>query len=428
MSAASAQFASERAAPVAPAPSKPAASPALPGGVVPVGATTTSGTKNQVLPSGFVLPDPRRKEPLAPVPSSIDEAAPPHPWAVKPEHGGWMILVKSYTGSESRKLAERLATDIRQTHKVAAYLFERNGEERRAERERLEALRKAEIERNKPFREVMKQAQKEAELNGSKFIDETPTIKIPRPYHETPEQWAVLIGGFDSMEAARKALDTVKKLPAPKDVTLLDSAMIGGEEKSNARENGTEWKSAVNYLNPYACAMVVPNPASSKLRHQEKTKLEPFVVELNRGLENSLLTAKKPWTLLVKSYSTPMRVEGRGGNGSVFDKKISPGSSGADILRATAAEAELLTKALRNPAHKPRPYEAFVLHHRTGSIVTIGEFDSPDDPELLRVLEELKSLTYTPLTQEQKPELGPDGRPKVLRLFDCMAPIQVPKH
>ena len=38
-----------------------------------------------------------------------------------------------------------------------------------------------------------------------------------------------------------------------------------------------------------------------------------------------------------------------------------------------------------HPEMKNGPFKAFVLHHRTGSIVTVGEFDAPDDPELLRV-------------------------------------------
>jgi hypothetical protein len=381
-----------------------------------------------MLPSGFVLPDPRRLEPLAPVRTTIDEAAAPHPWAVKADHGAWVIVVKSYSGPESRKLAERLAADIRQTHKVASYLFERNAEERRAEVAQVDAIRKRELERYQPTFAVIEQAKKEAAATGSAYIDDPVKLKIPKPYHETPEQWAVVIAGFPDMTAANKALETVKKLPAPKDTSLCDTAMIGGQEKT--AKSGDEWKSAVNYLNPYACAMAVPNPALGKARMDEKGKLDPFVVGLNKGVENSLLGAKKPWTILVKTYSAPMVVEGRdGGGGNVFRKTFGgKGSSGSDILRATAAEADLLAKALRHPNHKPRPYDAFVLHHTVGSLVTVGEFDGPNDPDLLRTAEELRGITYEPRDKDQKPVLGPDGRPQVLRLFDGASAFPVPKY
>ena len=40
----------------------------------------------------------------------------PHAWTVKPENGGWMILVKGYVGADARPLAEQLCRDIRENH------------------------------------------------------------------------------------------------------------------------------------------------------------------------------------------------------------------------------------------------------------------------------------------------------------------------
>ena len=61
---------------------------------------------------------------------------PAHPWYVRPDLGPWMICVKSYSGPESRKLAETLAAEIRRTHNAGAYLFEWGSEERQQEEER----------------------------------------------------------------------------------------------------------------------------------------------------------------------------------------------------------------------------------------------------------------------------------------------------
>ena len=445
-SVAPAQFASERTPPAfggsappattppaktAPAAQPPAASsvPQLPGGLQPAGYVAPpapTGAAGKMLPNGVMLPDPTRKEPLAPVPTTIDETAGPHPWAAKADHGPWMICVKTYSGPESRASAEKLAADIRQTHRTMSFLFERNGEERRAEKARVEAVRKRQNDAAQPFLQIREQAIKEGEAKGFKvYDDEKPTIKVPKPYHEAPEQWAVLIGGFKDMKAAREALDVVKGLPMPKDVTLLERAMVGAEDKDKSGKS--EWKSSSGYLNPYQYAMVVPNPAVGKQNMDDKGKLEPFVVEMNKGIEHSLLAAKKPWTIVLKSYSAPIKtVSQEGGGGSVFNRS-GLSKDGANILRATAAEADLLVKALRHPEHKPRSYEAFVLHHRTGSLVTVGQFDSPDDPTLTQLADELRGITYEMRDKDQKPVIGADGRPQVQRLFDMASPFPVPK-
>jgi hypothetical protein len=59
---------------------------------------------------------------------------------------------------------------------------------------------------------------------------------------------------------------------------------------------------------------------------------------------------------------------------------------GADVLAAGAEQAEQLAKVLRemkDDKGRPLGLEAFVLHTRTSSVVTVGQFDGPDDPALL---------------------------------------------
>ncbi len=428
---ASAQFASDR--PAAPAPFggalPPAATPtparpqsgvpALPSGFQPVGGSTTPAP---------MFPVGERRDPLRPIPSSIPaQPQAPHPWAVKADHGGWMICVKSYGGPESRGLAEKLVQEIRDKHKVASYLFERNAEERAAELAKIDAIRKGEQAKNEPLIRAHEQAKKEAEARGDVYIPTPVVLKIPKPAMETPEQWAVLIGGFPTIDAARKALDTVRKLPAPTDATLLDRTTIGvgGEETTPGVRS--EFKSSWNYVNPFACAMVVPNPAVAKAHLEEKYKLEPWIVKLNSDVPHSLLKAKKPWTLIVRNFSTPSKMAGKEGDGgSVFDKfKFSGAKSMLDV---TAEEAERLAAALRHPDMHKGPFDAFVLHHRMGSIVTVGEYDSPDDPKLLQTQQLLKGMTFKMINKDGKPVAGKDGRPDEQRMFDSVSPFPVPKY
>ena len=426
-STATAQFAADR--PVAPAPfggalptaaptpaARPvSAAPTLPPGLQPANERTPA--------SPFARPE--RRVAYQQTPSSIPaQPQAPHVWAVKAEHLDWMICVKSYVGEESRNMAERLAKEIREKHKVAAYLFERNAEERAAELAQIDRIRKSEQLKNQPLIEIQNQARKAAEARGEAYIESAPKLKIPKPAMEMQEQWAVLIGGFPTMEKAREALNTVRKLPAPTDTTLLDRTSIGGEETTNGK---SEFKSSWNFINPFACAMVVPNPAVAKANQEEKYKLEPFIVKINSDVKNSLLKATKPWTLIVRNFSTPTKMVGKDGDGgNIFNKIFDPQKK--SLLDVTAEEAERLAESLRHPDMKPQSFEAFVLHHRMGSIVTVGQFDGPDDPKLLETQRVLKGITFNMMRTKTEAVIGKDGRPDVQRMFDSVSPFPVPKY
>ena len=60
-------------------------------------------------------------------------------------------------------------------------------------------------------------------------------------------------------------------------------------------------------------------------------------------------------------------------------------SRGQDLANA-AEMAHNLAKVLR---HKDLGYESYVLHTRNSSIVTVGSFSGPKDPELLKLAGEL---------------------------------------
>jgi len=338
----------------------------------------------------------------------------PHPWTVKPENGGWMILVKGYVGADARTLAEQLCRDIRDTHKVAAYLFERNAVERKRERELQEAIRKKAEDDAQPFLRSIEQAKKKAEAEGSVFVPTAARLKVPKPLNALPEQWAVMIGGFPDGDTARKALDKVRTLPMPKDTRLLQEAFISRPSEQGVKVEQT-------FLNPYASALVVPNPTLPSAA-EDKTKLEPFIVQLNRDVPHGLLAVRKPWTLMVKSFTTPMKMNGRDGGGNVFDR-VGGGLFGKknNMLDLTAAQATQLCDALRHKDMRPTPLESFILHHRTGSIVTVGQFDTPDDPELLKLQQTLRGMTFKVKDDKTKVETTE-------RMFDTVSPFPVPKQ
>jgi hypothetical protein len=80
------------------------------------------------------------------------------------------------------------------------------------------------------------------------------------------------------------------------------------------------------------------------------------------------------------------------------------GKKRGEMLNASALQAEEVARVLRE-----MKFEAYVLHTRTGSVVSVGAFDQPDDGRLLQLQRQLANL-----------QLGP------VQFFAQPMPMQVP--
>jgi len=425
-----AQFAADRvpASPVAPV--SPATPPALPPGVRPVGPAggVVNPTTNPVVPAGALVPAPSvATPPAAPPPTDLEirsALGPNHPWVVKPEHGAFFILMKSYSrpsrptaqdnGPSARTLAEEFASEIRETYKVQALLYEYVSPERRAEMASIAAAR----ERARVFAAQLDKYKQQAALQGMEFL--APDTRLHFKTVSYQDQIAVLVGGFKTEDDARKALNIVRTWPSPKNKNLLDGAVIQrpGKDGKMVLEEG--------HLNPFLTAHVVPNPTVARAADPaEGTTVDPFIVKLNEGRPYSLLNAKKNWTLGVKSFTAPVEIVSKdSGSGGLLRPFVSRGK-GVDVLRASAEQAEQLAEALRKMRGEGIPrdgFEAFVLHTRTASIVTVGQFDGPDDPALHQTKQLLTKMTV----KASEDEKGFKPVASAPELFGNMMPVPVP--
>ena len=358
-----------------------------------------------------------------------------HPWLIKPEHGPYFIIVKSYVrpakdsraaqeaqergerGLTARELAEGLAKEIRDVHQVQAFLYEYISEERKAEeRALIIARQKAQTEYLGQI-EALKQ---KAQFQGLDFMEPDKKLRIRK--HDHVDQIGVLVGPFQNDTDAGKALAQLKKWPMPKNEVLLDKGLvITSSEKKATAESGA--------INPYTCAFVVPNPSIGRAaRPTGPVAMDPFLKKLNDGRQYSLLKATKGWTLAVRSFTSPVEVVSASNSGAM--RKPTPGK-GAEALLAGELQAEEMAKVLRSmkgPGGQSLNLEAFVLHTRTASLVTVGQFDGPDDPALLATKRLLTSMTSS-VSEDQA------GQRKVvnetsLTLFDArtpITPIPIPK-
>ncbi|MCH9653486.1 MAG: hypothetical protein K0U86_11310 [Planctomycetes bacterium] len=178
---------------------------------------------------------------------------------------------------------------------------------------------------------------------------------------------SVIAGNYSDSndDVAQKTLKYIKKFQ-PKVLT----------------ENGV-YKKTPGQPGPLSGAFLAINP---RLSPQEvaNRKQDPLIAKLNSGIEYSLLKNKGKYSLVVASFygnSVTKTATSRFQNAS---KTLKVGKS----LDLAAENAWRLAKALRNaksygfPAGAARDIDAYVLHEKYRSIVTVGSFDSPDDPRL----------------------------------------------
>ena len=414
------------------APSAPVAG-ASPGGSVtppPVGGFQPATTAPAATPGGVPATTEEqdaataatavRASPLE-IPSAL---GPNHPLAVRPEHGGYFICVKSYSrparpdardpGLTARELAEGLAAEIQRMPQAKGYnvfLYEYVSEEKKAEAAAAAAAR----QRAGSFTASLDKYKQASQLHGMEFLQ--PDTRIRYKTFNYRDQVAVFVGGFRTEDDAVKAAAKVKAWPAPRENRLMDGGAIA--------KPGADGKQVIEktYMNPFPQAMVVQNPTVAKAAAPAATGLDPFVVRLNDGRPYNLLKATKPWTLGVKSFGTSVQIQSKDEDTSLM-RKIGLGK-GADVLNAGAGQAESFAEALRKMKDRNgQQLEAFVLHHRTGSIVTVGQFDGPNDPALHEARRMLSNLSFN----ESKDAQGANMIGMGQKLFgDTIIPMPVPK-
>jgi hypothetical protein len=309
-------------------------------------------------------------------------AAPPPLYPVTPEAGPWMILAASYGGPNAPELAGQLVLEIRNRHHMPAWIFNyADAERRRQYQEEQERIRRL-----------------------------TPDVQVRHRTIRVPEQCAVLIGGYPDADTASAVLKKVRNLPLPElklasGLNPYDTMLVA---TPNEEKKGMELKRAP--INPFSTAFVVRNPSLPK-QEQPKNQVDPFWKELNAYEDYSLLKNPKAWTLVVKEYLGNTVIQPSSG-GSSFMKLFGMGSFSGDGLSAAGQQAHELASFLSKLGFK-----AYVLHTRFSSIVTVGGFDSLEDPELQRVQRQVQTLQF---------KAAQGSVPDSLKLFANPAPMQVP--
>lgn len=284
---------------------------------------------------------------------------------VTKELGTWLIMVQSYTTPEASIMARQMVQELRATYKLHAYTFNYGAEEKRKEYERVKKV----IEDQRAF--LLK--------NGLPLDDH---VRVRTIHIE--EQVGVLIGGYPTEEAARRALDGIRKLkpPDPNRVKLSVGFFGTGDITKYGKLNNAEG----GYVNPFKTAFIAHNPKIEWKRPADWDKPDMNELrKLNAYETYSLLSCKKPFTLAVKEFPTPTIVQAKSGGGAFLDNLGLGGKSG-QREDAAAKSARLLAEWLRAGR-----IEGYVLHTRYRSFVCVGNYEKSDDPNLRTMKEVLES-------------------------------------
>lgn len=300
------------------------------------------------------------------------EADPDKEYVISPEAGPYVICVNAYTGPRARELANRLALHLRQNG-WPAYVFDYSAEEKR----------------------------KAQELLDERYKALPPDAPRPRKTIRVEEQWGVFIGGYRDFDAAGRDVPRLKD----KDRTPWPNM----EKTAFGHTFNTE-TGQIFQVSPYAYAIASRNP-TVPVPKTDPNAPDPRWKDLNDGRPYNLLKCGKPWTLAVKQFQGTGVIQSRSAPSKFLDMLGVGGKSG-EVLDATAKQAEEVARVLRE-----LKFDAYVLHTRGGSVVTVGAYDSADDPRLRQAAERLAGKRLN----------VPGDKDGLFQLFVQPLPMKVPQ-
>ena len=280
--------------------------------------------------------------------------------------GPFVICVKGYMGPNAADLAATLAAHARRRG-WPAYVYDHSAEEKRQVQELLKSR-----------------------YGNNPEMAKRRTIRVQ-------ENWGVFVGGYRDLEAASKDLDKVKKTPFDDlPATTMDHVPDFGRKQMVG-------------VSPYAHAFATRNPLVPAAK--ANAEADPAWKELNSGRPYNLLKCGKPYTLAVKQFHGVSSVQARGASTPFLEALMGRSD---DTLDASAKQAEEVARVLRKVN-----LEAYVLHTRGASVVTIGAFDSENDPRLVQLQQKLRNGRLNGL---------PDARAaEMFQFFPQPMPMKVPK-
>jgi len=304
--------------------------------------------------------------PLANALPPLDEPDAKNSYQLNPQSGAWLIFCASYSGPDSMAMAQQVVATLRTRDRMPAYILHHSS-------------------------------------GGAGKTGKNESAKVPavegrrRKTKQPPEECAVMIGGFQTIDQARAALDKVKALKPP-EIKLEEGKATADIISIYEPVPGKGVEIRREMVNPFTRSFVTRNTTIPS-NVPPPPKYDPMLRQLNANEPNSLLKSRKNWTLLVKEYRGATMVQPVAGaqTSGTFLEKIGLGK-GNDTLNACGMQAQETARVL-----KKLEFDPYILHTRTSSMVTIGSFESENDPRMQQVIATLAKMNLQPLDLYPRP-------------------------
>jgi hypothetical protein len=256
------------------------------------------------------------------------------------EHGPWMVLATSFAGAGAEEQARELVFELRKNFNLEAYQHRRTFD----------------------FTEP---------VIGNGLTPEGEPRKMRHRQSVRFDEIAVLVGHYSSPDSSdiEAALFKVK-YARPNCLDLKkrpeSSQRFAGLREIQRRISPNPEK---QQRGPMGNAFVTRNPLLPE-EYFVTPGLDSFVVDMNRGVEHSLLDCPGKYTVKVATFrgETTMDLTKMDATPKLFRNQPSK-------LEIAADKAHRLTKALRK-----KGIEAYEFHDRYESMVTVGSFQTVGTP------------------------------------------------
>lgn len=281
------------------------------------------------------------------------EADPSKTYTLDKAHGPWMVMVANFQrwgsntketeGNTPLEAAQALVLELRKL-KIPAYVYEVKG--------------------------------KNESVNPEDRLGREQRMKNMRVLDSV----CVLAGNYPTIDDV-KAQQTLKYLK---------------QFHPKSFENGVMYGKSPGRPGPLSKAFLTPNPLLTQEElDAAKQAIDPLLVNLNHGEQFSLYESPGKYSLVVARFSgksinvvneTMEKAE------SYFEKEVSDldlaALSARNLVRALRSREPLSVSGHPQFAEFSQycRLEAYVWHDRTYSVVTVGSFESPNDPKIRELL------------------------------------------
>ncbi len=280
------------------------------------------------------------------IPFKSVQADPKQSYWLTEDHGPWMVFATSFAGPGAEEQAHELVLELRKRYRMEAFMHKRHFD----------------------FTEPV-YGRGVNRFGGPK--------KMRYQNAASFDEIAVLVGNYASHDApgAEEDLEEIKTAkPECLDVTAgkgrrTTQRFVGLRELQRLVNLDPEKQQA----GPMRRAFVVRNPMLPK-EFFVGAGLDPFVLNMNKGVKHSLLDCPGAYTVRVATFRGDSHFLGEGTNREVEGGTSLlglPTRSKPSKLEIAADHAHRLTEMLRK-----KGIDAYEFHDRFESIVTIGSFDT----------------------------------------------------